>query len=377
MAYSVSNDYFLFFEILKVKKISVLMFFLFVGTMSKSAQIGLHGWLPEAMEGPTPVSALLHAATMVTAGVYLFIRCAPLLEYCKNLLFLVFFVGCVTALYTSLVGMYQTDIKKIIAYSTCSQLGYMICICGLSGFSIALFHLFNHAFFKALLFLCAGAIIHANSGEQDIRKMGGLLKIMPVTYSSMLIGSLSLAGFPFFSGYYSKDLIIESVYCSKLPHSLFVYCLLVLVALFTSLYSFRVIYLVFLSQYNGFKVNLKGLREPSLIVIVVYIFLSLFSIFSGYLFRDLFVGLGVNSWSNCFPTSLNNAIVDIEFLNFYIKLIPTVFSFLGFSTSFLFFYFSSTYFNFNKKFFINKNFTIFFCDKCYFDYIYSNIIIYC
>ena len=190
--------------------LSFICFFLFVGAIGKSAQIGLHTWLPEAMEGPTPVSALIHAATMVTAGVFLIVRCSPLFEYAPSVLTLMLFIGSGTSFIAAVVGSAQHDIKKIIAYSTCSQLGYMIFACGLSEYSAALFHLVNHAFYKALLFLSAGSLIHSLSGEQDIRRMGGLAKILPVTYITFLIGSLSLMGFPFFSGFYSKDLILEA-----------------------------------------------------------------------------------------------------------------------------------------------------------------------
>lgn len=189
--------------------LDLICFFLFVGSVAKSAQIGLHTWLPDAMEGPTPVSALIHAATMVTAGVFLIIRCSPLFEYAPNILIFMTFVGACTAFMAATIGLVQHDIKKVIAYSTCSQLGYMVFACGISGYTISLFHLINHAFFKALLFLAAGSIIHSLNNEQDTRKMGGLLKIVPFTYSMMLIGSLSLAGFPFLSGFYSKDLILE------------------------------------------------------------------------------------------------------------------------------------------------------------------------
>ena len=192
--------------------LSVICLFLFVGAAGKSAQIGLHTWLPDAMEGPTPASALIHAATMVTAGIFLIIRCSPLFEYSPGVLIFMVFVGATTAFFAATTGLVQNDIKKIIAYSTCSQLGYMVFSCGLSGYSAALFHLVNHAFFKALLFLSAGAVIHSLSNEQDIRKMGGLAKILPFTYTMFLIGSLSLIGFPFLSGFYSKDFILEFAY---------------------------------------------------------------------------------------------------------------------------------------------------------------------
>ena len=194
---------------IEVHSLTLIGLLLFVGAVGKSAQLGLHTWLPDAMEGPTPVSALIHAATMVTAGVFLLIRSSPLLEYAPGALVVVVIVGALTAFFAATVGLVQNDIKKVIAYSTCSQLGYMVFACGISNYSTSLFHLMNHAFFKALLFLSAGAVIHAMADEQDMRKLGGLLRQIPFTYSMMLIGSLSLMGFPFMTGYYSKDAILE------------------------------------------------------------------------------------------------------------------------------------------------------------------------
>lgn len=195
-----------------INLIEVLAFCLMLGAMGKSAQILLHTWLPDAMEGPTPVSALIHAATMVTAGIFLLIKCSPIFEYTDTVLLLLVFIGGITALFSATIGLVQYDIKKVIAYSTCSQLGYMFFVVGLSAYNVSLFHLMNHAIFKALLFLSAGAIIHSISNEQDMRKMGGLTQILPFVYATMSIGSLALIGFPFLSGYYSKDVILELAY---------------------------------------------------------------------------------------------------------------------------------------------------------------------
>jgi NADH-quinone oxidoreductase subunit L len=203
------NMFILFFE---VKIVDLILFFLFVGAIGKSAQLGLHTWLPDAMEGPTPVSSLLHAATMVTAGVFLLVRCSFIFEKSNFILFLIIIIGSCTALFSSMVAAYQYDIKKIIAYSTCSQLGYMFFSAGLSNYNITLFHLFNHAFFKALLFLGAGSIISALLDEQDLRKMGSLVYKMPFTYFSILVGSLAILGFPFLTGFYSKDILLEMAY---------------------------------------------------------------------------------------------------------------------------------------------------------------------
>jgi len=206
-----SLDYNLIFGVIDYEPeiaFTVSIFFL-LGAMSKSAQLGLHTWLPDAMEGPTPVSALIHAATMVTAGIFVLIRIAPILEKSIDILAILTFLGSLTAFFSAVIAIFQNDLKKVIAYSTCSQLGYMLYACGLSNYSVSLFHLMNHGFFKALLFLSSGVIIHALLDEQDMRRMGGLLKIMPFTYLMMFIGSISLMGFPFLTGFYSKDLLLE------------------------------------------------------------------------------------------------------------------------------------------------------------------------
>jgi NADH-ubiquinone oxidoreductase chain 5 len=217
------------------------------------------------MEGPTPVSALIHAATMVTAGVFLIIRCSPIFEYAPSVLTLMVFVGAATSFFAATAGVVQNDIKKIIAYSTCSQLGYMVFACGLSGYSAALFHLVNHAFFKALLFLSAGAVIHGLSGEQDIRRMGGLAKVFPFTYVMFLVGSLALIGFPFLSGFYSKDLILELAYSKYTLTGHFVYWLGSVTAALTAYYSFRLVYLFFLTQQILLVGQFCGIRMRSLL----------------------------------------------------------------------------------------------------------------
>ena len=211
------------FFLYEFNSISLVCFLLFIGAVGKSAQLGLHTWLPDAMEGPTPVSALIHAATMVTAGVFLIIRCSPLFEYSESILILITLVGALTAFFAATVGMVQNDLKRVIAYSTCSQLGYMVFACGLSNYHVAFFHLFNHGFFKALLFLSAGSVIHGMSDEQDMRRMGGLVKLFPVTYVMFLIGSLALIAFPFLTGYYSKDVILEVAFSKYTFVSLFAY----------------------------------------------------------------------------------------------------------------------------------------------------------
>src|SRR3990167_8225980 len=219
-----SDDYFYIFGNY-YNSCTLITIFILIGAIGKSSQLGLHTWLPDAMAGPTPVSALIHAATMVTAGVFILIRVSPIIEYSNFGLFLIILIGALTSFFASSIGLFQNDLKKIIAYSTCSQLGYMIFICGLSNYSLSIFHLSNHAFFKALLFLSAGSIIHAMSDEQDIRRMGGLIQILPYTYVMLLIGSLALMGTPFLSGFYSKDFILEVSYASYYMHGGFVYWL--------------------------------------------------------------------------------------------------------------------------------------------------------
>ncbi len=239
----------------------IICLLLFVGAMGKSAQIGLHTWLPDAMEGPTPVSALIHAATMVTAGVFLIIKCSPLFEYAPSLLMFIAIIGAFTAFFAATIGLIQADIKKVIAYSTCSQLGYMFFVCGLSGYHIGLFHLVNHAFFKALLFLSAGSIIHSLSNEQDMRKYGGLLQLLPFTYIMLFIGSLSLMGFPFLTGYYSKDLILEFAYSKYTIIGGTTYWFGLITAFLTSFYSFRVLFLTFLAPTNSYIRLVKHVHE--------------------------------------------------------------------------------------------------------------------
>jgi NADH-ubiquinone oxidoreductase chain 5 len=244
------------------------------------------------MEGPTPVSALIHAATMVTAGVFLIIRCSFFFELAPKILQLIIYIGALTAFFAASTGLFQNDIKKIIAYSTCSQLGYMIFACGLSTYDVAIFHLSNHAFFKALLFLGSGSIIHAVYNEQDMRKMGGLKSLLPFSYSIILIGSLALIGFPFLTGFYSKDLILEAAFAQQTSFSFFCYILGSLSVLCTSFYSTRLIFMVFLAEPNGNKFILLNAHESSIRIGLPLFLLALLSISIGYVSKDLFVGLG-------------------------------------------------------------------------------------
>jgi len=283
------NLLFLGFE---VKAIDLVCLLLFIGAMGKSAQILLHTWLPDAMEGPTPVSALIHAATMVTAGVFLVVRCSPIYEYSPLILNLITIVGMTTAFFAATVALVQTDIKKIIAYSTCSQLGYMFFAVGVGAYNVAMFHLFTHAFFKALLFLGAGSVIHAFKDEQNINNMGGVWKKLPYTYVLMIIGTLALTGFPFLSGFYSKDAIIEFAYLKGNTTGYYAAGIGIFTALLTSIYSWRLIFKTFHGKYNNQKINIEETHESPLIMLIPLIILSLGAIFAGFLFKDLFVGHG-------------------------------------------------------------------------------------
>ncbi|YP_001456703.1 NADH dehydrogenase subunit 5 (mitochondrion) [Pocillopora damicornis] len=311
-------------------QIFFICLFLFFGVMGKSAQLGLHTWLPDAMEGPTPVSALIHAATMVTAGVFLLIRASPLFDVVPLILIIISIVGVLTVFIAGTIGLVQNDLKKIIAYSTCSQLGYMVVACGLSHYAISLFHLMNHAFFKALLFLSAGSLIHAVIDEQDIRKMGGLLSFLPLTYVFFLIGSFSLMGFPFLTGFYSKDLILEFAFGQF--YLIFVYWLGCFSVLLTIIYSIRLIYLVFLSNINLKRANIFFLKEGEFLFLIPLGILTLGSVFWGYLSKEIIWSFQIDVFS---------------ILSLKIKIFPILFCFIGlFGTIFFFFFFSSQIFGY-------------------------------
>ena len=303
-----------------------------LAAMGKSAQFGLHYWLPLAMEGPTPVSALIHAATMVTAGVYLLLRSSPMLEYSSTTLILITWIGAITAFFAATTGLLQNDLKRVIAYSTCSQLGYMVMACGLSQYNLALFHLVNHAFFKALLFMAAGSVIHALSDQQDMRRLGGLINILPFTYTMILIGSLSLMALPFLTGFYSKDLIIESAFSGTFVVSgKMGYWLTTFSALFTAIYSARLIFLTFLSYPNGNKFHYLKAHEPGIFMLIPFIVLAMFSIFFGFFNKDLFVGFGTDFLSNALFTHPDHlSLINSEFaIPTLFKLLPALLSISG------------------------------------------------
>jgi NADH-ubiquinone oxidoreductase chain 5 len=317
--------------------ITIIGICLVIGAMAKSSQVGLHVWLPMAMEGPTPVSALIHAATMVTAGVYLLMRASPLIEYSSTVLIISLWLGAITTVFSSLIGLFQEDIKKVIAYSTMSQLGMMVIAIGLSSYNVALFHLVNHAFYKGLLFLGAGAVIHAVSDNQDFRKYGGLRSFLPLSYSVMLIASLSLVAFPFMTGFYSKDFILESTYGQFYFSSTVVYFIATIGAMFTTLYSVKVLYLTFLTSPNGPISNYKDsftkhpAHEGDIFINLPLIVLAIFSIFFGYISKDIFIGLGSGFFADnsIFIHPLREIMLNTEFaVPILFKLLPLLFTLL-------------------------------------------------
>jgi len=369
----------------KINSLTFIGIFIFFGAVGKSAQLGLHTWLPDAMEGPTPVSALIHAATMVTAGVFLVIRSSFIFEQISNVLDFITIIGALTSFFAATTGLFQNDLKRVIAYSTCSQLGYMIFACGLSNYSVGFFHLTNHAFFKALLFLGAGSIIHSISDEQDMRKMGGLKKLVPFTYSVIVVGSLALIGFPFFSGFYSKDLILEIAYSKYNSLGFFSFYLGTIVAFFTAYYSMRLLFLTFLFKPTGHKQIIFFAYDSGFFICVVLSCLVAPSVLAGYYSKEIIVGLGNTVFNNVIYISiLNFNIFDAEFSDVFFKSLPVCFSLFGFFSAFVFYVFKfkflfnlkvtifgkKLYFFFNKKWFIDKIYNEYF-GQFFFKFAYS------
>ena len=310
--------------------LTVITVLLFIGAMGKSAQLGLHTWLPDAMEGPTPVSALIHAATMVTAGVFMVVRLSPLFEQAEFTLALIAVVGALTAIVTASIGLVQNDIKRVIAYSTCSQLGYMFFAIGVSAYSAAMFHLFTHAFFKALLFLGAGSVIHAMNSEQDMRKMGGLWRKIPLTYSLMWIGSLSLAGVPLFAGFYSKDVILEAAWGAHSGVGSFAFIVGMTAAVFTAFYSWRLLFLTFHGKPRMDKETELLVHESPRIMTVPLILLALGAVFAGVLAAGLFVGAETEFWGESLVVlEHHTALEEAHHAPFWVKAAPTVAAAIG------------------------------------------------
>jgi NADH-ubiquinone oxidoreductase chain 5 len=394
--------------------ITIISLLLLGGALAKSANIPLHSWLPGSMEAPTPVSALLHAATLVTAGIYLLIRVSPILEYSSTALLIITIIGSTTAFIAATSGLLANDLKRIIAFSTISQLGYMMMAIGISQYNIALMHTVNHAFFKALLFLGAGAVIHSFADQQDVRKMGGLIKFLPFTYSVMLTGTLSLLATPYLTGFYSKDLILELAYGQYNFSGIYAYILGSITAGITAFYSFRLISLVFLTTPNGNKLSYlnslnssgsyfvtthkismhgkewlptKKLEKLNFILILPLFVLAIFSIFFGYIFSDLFIGIGSDFFQNSifmhpnnislveaeFSTALSNS--DISTFNIIIKLLPVILSFIGAFSAIILYHLPFGLFLINLT--NNKvgiSIYAFLNGKYYFDIIYNHFI---
>ncbi len=317
--------------------LEVIAFLLFIGAMGKSAQLGFHVWLPDAMEGPTPVSALIHAATMVTAGVFLMARMSPLMEFAPVALAFVTFIGASTALFAATIGCVQNDIKRVIAYSTCSQLGYMFVAAGVGVYQASIFHLITHAFFKALLFLSAGSVIHAMSDEQDMRKMGGIWKFIPVTYAVMWVGSLALAGVFPFAGYYSKDAIISASYAAHSGIGMYGFICTVLAAFLTAFYSWRLLFMTFHGKPRADHHVMEHVHESPAVMVGPLLVLSIGALAAGFALHNLFIG---DNWQAFWRGSIfngehNDVLAHIEDVPFWVDVLPSLVGLLGIAVAYL------------------------------------------
>jgi NADH-quinone oxidoreductase subunit L len=321
--------------------LEMIALLLFLGAMGKSAQIGLHTWLPDAMEGPTPVSALIHAATLVTAGVFLMARMSPLIEYAPNTLGFITFIGATTAFFAATIGCVQNDIKRVIAYSTCSQLGYMFFAVGVGAYQGAIFHLITHAFFKALLFLSAGSVIHAMSDEQDIRKMGGIWKKIPLTYALFWIGSLALAGIPFFAGYYSKDFVLEAAFAGHGWTAKYAFIMGMIAALLTAFYSWRLIIMTFHGKPRADHHTMEHVHESPAVMLLPLVVLAAGAVFAGALLVENFVGHDwLAFWNNSIVNQPGNHIMhEVHEVPGWVPLAPTVAGVVGIAVGYLFYMF--------------------------------------
>jgi NADH-quinone oxidoreductase subunit L len=323
----------------QVDKLTLACILLFIGAMGKSAQIPLHTWLPDAMEGPTPVSALIHAATMVTAGVFMVARLSPLFEYSPTALAVVGVIGGTTCIFAASIGMAQNDIKKVVAYSTCSQLGYMFAAAGVSAYAAGIFHLFTHAFFKGLLFLCCGSVIHAMGGEQDMRRMGGLWRKTPWTYVTMWVGALSLSGIPPFSGYWSKDTIIDADWASGTAVGRYAWCLGTAAALMTAFYISRVMFMTFHGEPHADEETMHHAHESPWVMRIPLIVLAIGAAFFGWLGYSYFVGDGsAGFWKSAILVLPgHDALAKAEQIPKVIAYLPLVFALAGIATAYVFY----------------------------------------
>jgi NADH-quinone oxidoreductase subunit L len=323
----------------RVDSLTLACILLFIGAMGKSAQIPLHTWLPDAMEGPTPVSALIHAATMVTAGVFMVARLSPLFEYAPTALGVVGIIGGTTAIFAASIGMVQPDIKKVVAYSTCSQLGYMFAAAGVSAYGAAIFHLFTHAFFKGLLFLCCGSVIHAMGGEQDMRRMGGLWRKTPITYVTMWIGALSLSAIPFFSGYYSKDTILEAAWASGSAVGRYAWVLGTVAALMTAFYISRVMFMTFHGEPHAGEEAMHHAHESPWVMLIPLIVLAIGATFFGFLGYDFFVGAERAAFwkSSILVLPQYDSLAVAEGVPALIRFMPLIFALIGIAIAYVFY----------------------------------------
>ena len=317
--------------------LEVIGVLLFIGAMGKSAQLGLHTWLPDAMEGPTPVSALIHAATMVTAGVFMMARMSPIMEYAPGALEFVTFIGASTALFAATIGCVQNDIKRVIAYSTCSQLGYMFIAAGVGAYQASIFHLFTHAFFKALLFLAAGSVIHAMSDEQDMRRMGGILRKIPITYTVFWIGSLALAGIMPFAGYYSKDAILEAAYAANTGIGMYGFVCGTIAAFLTAFYSWRLIIMTFHGKPRADHHVMAHVHESPFVMTGPLMLLAVGATVAGFAFHGLFIG---EDWRSFWGASIfigadNHVLARMEELPGFVGILPTIMGVAGIALAYL------------------------------------------
>jgi len=346
---------------------------LFIGACGKSAQLGLHTWLPDAMEGPTPVSALIHAATMVTAGIFLIARFSPVYEYAPDALLLVTYVGAFTAIVAATIGMTQFDIKRVIAYSTMSQLGYMFFALGVSAYGAAMFHLMTHAFFKALLFLGAGSVIHAMSDEQDMRKMGGIWKKIPFTYVCMWIGSLALAGVPYFAGYFSKDMVLEAAWADQSSHGHLAYWLGITAAFITAFYSWRLLIMTFHGKPRSSQKVMDHVHESPFVMILPLLVLATGAVFAGYVFYEYFVGHDRAAfWAeSLFVLAANDTVEAAHHVPMWVKKAPLVAGVSGIIIATLIYGFGGAFAGWVSRVF--KPLHALFFNKYYIDELYHNI----
>lgn len=356
--------------------LTILGLLLLFGAMGKSAQIGLHTWLPTAMAGPTPVSSLIHSATLVSAGVYVLLRSSPIIEYSSTALIAITWIGSITAFFAASTGLLQNDLKRVIAYSTCSQMGYLFLACGLSQYNTALFHLVNHAFFKALLFLSAGAVLHATFDQQDQRRLGGLLALLPFTYTSFLIGSLSLMAIPFMTGFYSKDLILELAFSQYVFHGNIAYWLGSLSAGLTAFYSFRLIAMTFLTYPNSPKKIYESAHDASVFAMIPMATLATLAIFFGYIGRDLFVGMGSDfAGSSLFIHPSHISLIEAEVIPTSFKLLPSIITFGSASLAFYLYHYASPFMVQLSQSSLGYNLYKFFNAKYYVEVLYNTYII--